>query len=259
MAIRLSLDLSGATCGELVRFADAVRAAGVPAEQPLERNRPDHVDVSVAGGGYGTDAPPAPPGAGSYGSESYGPESYGPESYGSESYGPETYGRPIGPPPMGPQPMGPQPTGPPPMGPPRRPGHSGPAGHPGFTGPGGPPGFTGPAGPPRPSGPWPGHPAVPPPYAGVPVSPGGPVHFAAHFGSLYGGPPQQGAHLSVREGNREFVTDVPPETVDRWKVALSEALESTGLSETARGPLLELRAILSLEEFPRRGPGSADQ
>jgi len=98
-----------------------------------------------------------------------------------------------------------------------------------------------------------------PPYAGVPVSPGGPVHFAAHFGSLYGGPPQQGAHLSVREGNREFVTDVPPETVDRWKVALSEALESTGLSETARGPLLELRAILSLEEFPRRGPGSADQ
>src|SRR5215204_5096028 len=98
MAIRLSLDLPGATCGDLVRFADAVRAAGVPAEQPLERNRPDHVEVSVAGGGYNTDGPPGPTGSESYGGESYGPESYGPESYGSESSGPEWYGRP----PMGP-------------------------------------------------------------------------------------------------------------------------------------------------------------
>jgi hypothetical protein len=46
--------------------------------------------------------------------------------------------------------------------------------------------------------------------------------------------------------------DVPTETVAKWKAALSEALESTSLGETARGPLLELRAILSLEEFPRR-------
>jgi hypothetical protein len=252
MAIRLSLDLPGATCGDLVRFADAVRAAGVPAAQPLERNRPDHVEVSVAGGGYNADVPPGPTGpesygGESYGGESYGPESYGPQSYGSESSGPESYGRP-------------------PMGPPRRPGHSGPAGHPGFTGPGGHPGFAGPVRPPRPAGPWPGHPAGPPPYAGTPVPyegfpgpPTGPVHFAAHFGTHYGGAPRQGAHLSVRQGEREFVADVPPETVDKWKVALSEALESTGLSEAARGPLLELRAILSLEEFPRRGPGSPDQ
>jgi len=85
------------------------------------------------------------------------------------------------------------------------------------------------------------------------------VHFTTYSGTLYGGTPQQGAHLSVRQGSREFVTDVPPETVEKWKVALSEALESTGLSEAARGPLLELRAILSLEQFPRRGPDSPDQ
>ena len=51
MAIRLSLDLSGATCGELMRFAEAVRSAGVPPHQPIERSGPDRIEVSKAGGG----------------------------------------------------------------------------------------------------------------------------------------------------------------------------------------------------------------
>jgi hypothetical protein len=49
-----------------------------------------------------------------------------------------------------------------------------------------------------------------------------------------------------------FATDVPTETVDRWKSALTEALEPGGPSEAARGVLLELRALLDMEGFPRR-------
>ena len=221
MAIRLSLHLAGATCGELLRFADTLRSTRVPAGQPIERSGPDHIEVSVTG------AQPGPP----------GPEPYG--SYGYESYGPESYGRP-------PESYGPVPAD-------RPPGQPGPPGPPG---PGRPPfGPAGPPfGPPRPVGPWPGH---TPEYGG-----GGPTHFAAHFGghhSRFGahhspfGAPRQGAHLNVRQGDREIVTDVSTETVEKWKTALTEALESTGLSETARGPLLELRALLSLEDFPRHG------
>lgn len=206
MAIRLSLHLVGATCGELLRFAETLRSAGVPAEQPVERSGPDHIEVSVTG------AQPA----------SYGPQSYGPPP---ESYGPAPADRPPG-----------------------RPGSSGPPRPAGFTGP------PGPVGPPRHGGP-------PGPYSGIlgphfgapgPV-PAGPMHFASHFGTPYGGPPRQGAHLNVRQGDREVVMDVSTETVERWKSALSEALESTGLGEATRGPLLELRAILSLEEFPHSG------
>jgi hypothetical protein len=221
MAIRLSLHLTGATCGELLRFADTLRSTRVPAGQPIERSGPDHIEVSVTGAQPGSPGPESYGSHGSYGS--YGYESYGPESYGRppESYGPVPADRPPGPPGSGRPPFGP---GRPPFGPPRA------------------------------VGPWPGH--APPPYSGVPVSPGGPTHFAAHFGAHhphFGAPPRQGAHLNVRQGDREIVTDVSSETVEKWKTALTEALESTGLSETARGPLLELRAILSLEEFPRRG------
>jgi hypothetical protein len=83
--------------------------------------------------------------------------------------------------------------------------------------------------------------------------PGPASHYAIHYGAMGHARPLQGAHLAVRQGDREFVTDVSTETVEKWKAALSEALESTGLTEAARGPLLELRAILRLEEFPRRG------
>jgi hypothetical protein len=194
MAIRLSLNLAGATCGELLRFADMLRSARVPAEQPVERSGPDHIEVSV------TDPRPDQR---SYGSESYGPESYGRPP---ESYGPTPADRPPG-----------------------RPGPAGPPGHPGAT--------------------WP--PGVPgPPREWVP---GYPAHYVAHYGMVGHARALQGAHLAVRKADREFVTDVSTETVEKWKAALTEALESTGLSETARGPLLELRAILSLEEFPRRG------
>ena len=241
MAIRLSLYLPNATCGELLRFADTVRIAGIPAEQPIERSGTDHIEVSVAG----TDARPA----GEPDPYSYGPESYGPESYGSESYGPESYGRP------------PESSGPGPMTrPPGRPGHVGPGGRPGYTRPAGPPGARPghPFMPPRPMGPQPGAPMSGGPVSGAPWS--GPVppygwahetHFGAHSGAFIGPPrPQQGAHLCVRRGDREIVMDVPTETVDKWKVALSEALESTGLNESARTTLLELRAILSVEGFP---------
>jgi hypothetical protein len=49
-----------------------------------------------------------------------------------------------------------------------------------------------------------------------------------------------------------FATEVPTETVDRWKSALTEALEPGGPGEAARGVLLELRALLAMEGFPRR-------
>jgi hypothetical protein len=229
MAIRLSLDLSGITCGELLRFADTVRAAGTPPEQSVERVGADRIEVSVTGTVPRPATGPGQPGPHSYGQVYYGSESYGPESYGY-AYGPESYGSP------GPADR-----------PPGRPGHGGPGGRSGFTRP------AGPAGPPGarpgrsfgpPLGPQPGMPPAGMPYFGEPVEV--PWHNEVH------GPPMQGAYLCVRQGDREFATDVSTETVEKWKVALSEALEATGLRESARGPLLELRALLSLEGFPRR-------
>jgi hypothetical protein len=234
MVIRLSLDLPGITCGELLLFADTVRAAGATPEQPIERTGPDRIEVSVAGAGHDPQRAPEPD-----------PYPYGPESYGFETYGPETYGPAV----YGPETYGPGPAGRPPgrhgrVGPGVRPGH--PAGH------AGPPGARPkqPFGPPRPGpmGPVPG---------GVPGAPYYGPPFGEHLGPPYGfgavPRPGQGAYIRVWQGDQEFVSEVSPETVDKWKVALSEALESTGLSETARGPLLELRAMLSMEGFPGRG------
>jgi hypothetical protein len=86
----------------------------------------------------------------------------------------------------------------------------------------------------------------PDPFAGWP--PGVPLHVT-HFS---GQRPTQGAYLSVQRGDQMFATEVSTETVDRWKAALAEALEPGGPSEAARGVLLELRALLDMEGFPRR-------
>ena len=58
----------------------------------------------------------------------------------------------------------------------------------------------------------------------------------------------------VSDGRVARNTQVSPETVDRWRVALSQALESGGLSEATRVTLLELREMLSLSD--ESGPGS---
>lgn len=51
MAIRLTFDVIGSTCGDLLRFADAARAAGVPPEQPLRQSSgPFSFDVMVGNG-----------------------------------------------------------------------------------------------------------------------------------------------------------------------------------------------------------------
>lgn len=51
MAIRLTFDVIGSTCGDLLRFADAVRAAGAQPEQPLEQSSgPNRIDVLVHDG-----------------------------------------------------------------------------------------------------------------------------------------------------------------------------------------------------------------
>jgi hypothetical protein len=47
MAIRLSFDIIGSTCGDLLRFADAVRAAGTHPEIPLQQAGPNRIDVVV--------------------------------------------------------------------------------------------------------------------------------------------------------------------------------------------------------------------
>lgn len=80
MAIRLSLDLSGCTCGDILRFADSLRAAGAPADRPVERGgRPDTIEVVV-------DGPPEPPSKREFRppiQPSGPPESYGvPASFG---------------------------------------------------------------------------------------------------------------------------------------------------------------------------------
>ena len=51
MAIRLTFDVIGSTCGDLLRFADAVRAAGAQPDQPLEQSSgPNRIDVLVHDG-----------------------------------------------------------------------------------------------------------------------------------------------------------------------------------------------------------------
>jgi hypothetical protein len=62
MAIRLTFDVIGSTCGDLLRFADAVRAAGAQPEQPLEQSSgPNRIDVLVHDGrGPGVYQPPGP-------------------------------------------------------------------------------------------------------------------------------------------------------------------------------------------------------
>jgi hypothetical protein len=48
MAIRLTFDVIGSTCGDLFRFADAVRAAGAEPDNPLQQSSgPNRVEVVV--------------------------------------------------------------------------------------------------------------------------------------------------------------------------------------------------------------------
>lgn len=48
MAIRLIFDIIGSTCGDLLRFADAVRAAGAQPEYPLQQGSgPNRIEVVV--------------------------------------------------------------------------------------------------------------------------------------------------------------------------------------------------------------------
>jgi hypothetical protein len=86
-----------------------------------------------------------------------------------------------------------------------------------------------------------------PPFANWP--PNVPFHVTTHFSRPR---PTQGAYISVHRGDHMFATDVPTETVDRWMSALTDALEPGGPDEAARGVLLELRALLNMEGFPRR-------
>jgi hypothetical protein len=267
MAIRLSLDLEDATCADLLRFTDTVRAAGTPPNQPIERAGPDRIEVSLERPPAGADG--HEPGFGAEGWLAGGPP---PPDYVTPP-APDPYSDPFGPTP-GPRPVRP-------MGP------TGPPGYPGDPGrgtdPGSPPGrppmgrpTSGPV--PRPGGPMP-RPGGPDawygtsqPYSGMPF-PGGPVsgvpgHVTSHFGTSHfgpsypyatpmpAGPPAQGAFISVRTEGASHATQVSPETVERWRVALSEALEQGGLSEATRAPLLELREMLSVDRGFRAGSGS---
>src|SRR5687767_15308030 len=61
MAIRLTFDVIGSTCGDLLRFADAVRAAGARPEQPLQQSSgPNRIDVVVDDGRVTEPYPPPP-------------------------------------------------------------------------------------------------------------------------------------------------------------------------------------------------------
>jgi hypothetical protein len=262
MAIRLSLDLEDATCADLLRFTDTLRAAGTPQHQPIERAGPDRIEVSLERAPGGADG--AEPGFGAEGWLSGGPP---PPDWPDTPYS-DPFGAQQGPPQV------------------RPPGPTAPPGHPGFAGPGRgtdyqpgrpvPPGRP-PMGPPRPGppgAPWYGtsQPYSGMPYPGTPIS-GVPGHFTAHFGPGYGpgipmpggpvagapvptGPPTQGGFISVRAEGVSHETQVSTETVEKWRVALSEALESGGLSEATRAPLLELREMLSVERGFRAGSGS---
>jgi hypothetical protein len=64
MAIWLTFDVFGSTCGDLLRFADAVRAAGAQPEHPLQqRSGPNRIEVVVddKGGGHGPSSGQFPP------------------------------------------------------------------------------------------------------------------------------------------------------------------------------------------------------
>jgi hypothetical protein len=62
MAIRLSFDVIGSTCGDLLRFTDAVRASGTSPEVPLQQGGPNRIDiVDDRGGQYPGQVPPFPP------------------------------------------------------------------------------------------------------------------------------------------------------------------------------------------------------
>jgi hypothetical protein len=64
MAIRLTFDILGSTCGDLLRFADAVRAAGARPEFPLQQaSGSNRIDVVVddRGGPAPTADPYRPP------------------------------------------------------------------------------------------------------------------------------------------------------------------------------------------------------
>jgi hypothetical protein len=170
MAIRLTFDVTGSTCGDLLRFADAVRAAGAQPEQPLQQSSgPNHIDVVVDDGRV-TGPYPSPP---------HGP--------------------------------GPHPHMPPPQL--HRPG--GPIHH----GPFGPPGYPGPPG---------------PPGAGFVMSGSFPPGFY-RGGSRWEERP--GAFIGVSWGGRSRGTDVPLDTVERWKVALDTVLGSATVEESVKASL----------------------
>jgi hypothetical protein len=63
MAIRLSIDIIGSTCGDLLRFADAVRAAGARPDHSLQHGPgPARIEVVVDdNGGAGPGPRMAPP------------------------------------------------------------------------------------------------------------------------------------------------------------------------------------------------------
>jgi hypothetical protein len=64
MAIRLSFDVIGSTCGDLLRFAEAVRAAGVQPETPLQQAGPNRIEVADDRGGPAPHPGPPPRPAG---------------------------------------------------------------------------------------------------------------------------------------------------------------------------------------------------
>ena len=174
MAIRLTFDVSGSTCGDLLRFADAVRAAGARPEQPLYQNSgPNHIDVVVTDG-FGAGPHPDP----------------GPVSH-------------------------------PFMGPPR-PMPGGPM-HPTFRNPG-------------------------PGGAGFVMSGSFPPGFSHHRGHRWEERP--GGFIGVSWGTRSRHTDVPLETVDRWKTALDTVLGSATVDESVKASLRDLREAFSDQETP---------
>lgn len=100
MAIRLTFDVIGSTCGDLLRFADAVRAAGAQPEFPLQPGSgPNRIEVVVDDrGGYmpGPRLTAMPP---------FGPPGVpGPYTHPGPVPGPQGFryqGRPAGEPPVG--------------------------------------------------------------------------------------------------------------------------------------------------------------
>jgi hypothetical protein len=175
MAIRLTFDVTGSTCGDLLRFADAVRAAGARPEQPLYQNSgPNHIDVVVTDG---------------------------------RVPGPHPDPGPVSHPYMGPPPM------------PGGPMHHGPPGT--FRNPG-PGGFM--------------------------MSGSFPPGFSHHRGPRWEERP--GGFIGVSWGTRSRHTDVPLETIDRWKASLDAVLESATVDESVKASLRDLREAFSDQETP---------